>query len=193
MLITRPLSEQRARELLAQQSRLTPTYKQLGATRDAQFPAGYHHDRYECRLGAGNECFETAVTGLSDWKAHRGAGVQVTHSDNGIEQGGTVLLALPLGPLRAIAACRIIYVVSESSRFGFGYGTLPLHPEQGEESFVIERDPDGSVWFRVAAFSRPKDVLARLGAPVSRAIQRRVTNGYLRAMSECVNGAVPDL
>jgi uncharacterized protein (UPF0548 family) len=93
-----------------------------------------------------------------------------------------VVLALPLGPLRAVAACRIVTLVDEQTRFGFAYGTLPLHPEQGEESFVIERDSLGTTWFRVAAFSRPSDLLARVGAPLSRAIQTRVTRSYLRAM-----------
>jgi uncharacterized protein (UPF0548 family) len=93
-------------------------------------------------------------------------------------------LVLPVGPLRAIAACRVVYLRDEPNRFGFAYGTLPLHPETGEESFMVERDDDGSVWFRVAAFSRPRELLARLGAPVRRLVQRRVTNGYLNAMKQ---------
>ena len=32
---------------------------------------------------------------------------------------------------------------------GFGYGTLPGHPERGEEAFVVGRDDADGVWFEV--------------------------------------------
>jgi uncharacterized protein (UPF0548 family) len=187
VLLTRPLSRTRLDELVAEQSPLAPTYAEVGGTRDATFPPGYQHDRYEALLGGDQRSFSAGVAALNRWEAHRGAGVDVTPVDVAIADGATVVLALPLGPFRAIAACRVVYVIDEPDTFGFGYGTLPLHPEQGEEAFLIERDGDGLVWFRLAAFSRPKDRLARIGAPVSRVIQRRVTRGYLRAMTRAVN------
>jgi uncharacterized protein (UPF0548 family) len=111
----------------------------------------------------------------------------------GIDEGTTVILALPLGPVRAVAACRIVTLVDEPTRIGFAYGTLPLHPEQGEESFAIERDGGGTTWFRIAAFSRPRDALARVGAPLSRMIQTRVTRSYLRAMVDFVESWADEL
>jgi uncharacterized protein (UPF0548 family) len=60
-------------------------------------------------------------------------------------------------------------VVDEPHRFGFAYGTLPGHPESGEEAFVID-DTDQGVVFQIVAFSRPAAALARLGTPVSRRI-----------------------
>ena len=182
VFITRPPNAERLRRLHREQSQADVTYSHAGATRDAEFPAGYHHDRYEISLGHGDEVFRRGVEGLRRWVGHEGAGVRVTPADAAIEEGSTVVMVLPLGPLRALASCRVLYVVDEPERFGFAYGTLPLHPEQGEESFFIERDNDDTVWFRVAAFSRPAALMARLGSPVSRVIQRRVTNGYLRAM-----------
>jgi uncharacterized protein (UPF0548 family) len=182
MLLSRAPSSEQLKAVLSEQAMLAPTYAEVGATRSAEFPAGYHHDRYEARLGQDRPVFDRGVEGLRRWVAHAGAGVLVTPKAAPIADGGTVILVLPVGPLSATAACRIVYVVDEADRFGFGYGTLPLHPEQGEESFLVEVDADGSVWFRVAAFSRPRDVLARLGSPVSRRLQRRVTNLYLRSM-----------
>jgi uncharacterized protein (UPF0548 family) len=193
VLLTRSLSVERASELMADQSQLQPTYSEVGASLTDSFPAGYRHDRYEARLGTDDAAFAAGADGLRHWVAHRGAGVEVMPAHAGIAEGTTVVLALPLGPVRAIAACRIVSVVDERTRFGFAYGTLPLHPEQGEESFIIERDDAGMTWFRVAAFSRPRDALARVGAPLSRVIQTRVTRAYLRAMVALVAPSIDEL
>jgi uncharacterized protein (UPF0548 family) len=96
----------------------------------------------------------------------------------------TVLVAVRKGPLAIVAPCRVVYVIEEVDRFGFAYGTLPGHPEQGEESFVVERSEDGVVRFAVTAFSRPQELLVRLAGPIPRLIQKRATGAYLRAMGE---------
>ena len=75
-----------------------------------------------------------------------------------------------------------VRVVDEPDRYGFAYGTLPAHPEEGEERFVATRDETGAVRFEVAAFSRPHDLLTKLGGPVARAVQRRATQQYLDGM-----------
>jgi uncharacterized protein (UPF0548 family) len=59
-------------------------------------------------------------------------------------------------------ACRVVYLVDEATRFGFGYGTLPGHPEQGEETFIVETGAEGGFRFKVRAFSRPSERPARL-------------------------------
>ena len=84
--------------------------------------------------------------------------------------------------LYVVAACRIVWVVDEDDRFGFGYGTLPAHPECGEEAFVVRRDEAEQVHFDIRAFSRPRHLLARAGAPFARVIQERITRRYLAAM-----------
>ncbi|MFC6343752.1 DUF1990 domain-containing protein, partial [Nocardioides hankookensis] len=93
------------------------------------------------------------------------------------EPGATV--AMRLGPLRV--PCRVVYVVREPDRVGFAYGTLPGHPESGEERFEVARAADGTVTFEVTAFSRPATMLARLGGPIGRAVQDRITERYLNA------------
>ncbi len=77
----------------------------------------------------------------------------------------------------------MIWTVDEADRVGFAYGTLPGHPECGEESFVVSSDARGDVWFEIRAFSRPGTWYVRLGAPVSRLIQRSITELYLRALT----------
>lgn len=73
--------------------------------------------------------------------------------------------------------------MDEPDRVGFAYGTLPGHPECGEQSFVVTRDETGAVWFTIRAFSRPARWFSRLGAPVTRVLQRLATRRYLRALT----------
>jgi uncharacterized protein (UPF0548 family) len=75
-----------------------------------------------------------------------------------------------------------VWVVDDGDRFGFGYGTLPVHPESGEEAFVAERAPGGEVRLTIVAFSRARHPLTRLGGPVARRQQARFTDGYLDAL-----------
>jgi uncharacterized protein (UPF0548 family) len=156
------------------------SYDEIGATFGVR-PAGYRHADDCLVLGTGDPTFERAVLGLRDWRAHRGTGITVVPDAAPIAVGTTVALALPLLGVHTLAACRIVAVVDDVTRFGFAYGTLTGHPERGEEAFVVERDGD-IVRFRISAFSREADVLARLGAPVARLIQGRVTRAYLTAL-----------
>lgn len=80
--------------------------------------------------------------------------------------------------------CRVVSVIDEANRQGFSYGTLPGHPECGEELFVVERRPDGTLEFVVTAFSRPASLMARAGGPVTRWAQRTMTDRYLRALDQ---------
>jgi len=52
-------------------------------------------------------------------------------------------------------------VVDEPRRRGFAYGTLPGHPERGEEAFLITHHDDGTVTFAITAFCAPGSPLAR--------------------------------
>jgi uncharacterized protein (UPF0548 family) len=95
-------------------------------------------------------------------------------------------------------ACRIVYVLDDSPaagtdvrRAGFAYGTLPEHGVIGEERFVVEWDPaDDAVWYDLYAFSRPRSLLARVGSPLARRLQRRFARDSQAAMAAAV-GAGP--
>ena len=161
------------------------TYPEVGATR-GRLPGAYRHDRHVVELGAGKDVYERSVQALVAWEAHRRAGLMIHPAKPPIREGETIVLAVKLPVLSALAACRIVYTTDDPTRFGFAYGTLPGHPEQGEEAFHIERDREGSVRFLVTAFSRPRHLLARIGAPVARQIQLSVTRRYLTGLAEFV-------
>ncbi len=86
-----------------------------------------------------------------------------------------------MGRWGVVAPCRVVQVVDEPGRRGFAYGTLPGHPEQGEESFVVSREADGTVTFTVTAFSRPGNLLTRVGGSFARRTQDLFIGRYLRA------------
>jgi uncharacterized protein (UPF0548 family) len=87
----------------------------------------------------------------------------------------------------SLNACRVAYLVDEAERFGFAYGTLTEHAEIGEERFTVELR-EGEVWYDVFAFSRPR-MLARLGYPLSRALQKRFVRDSIGAMSRAARSA----
>jgi uncharacterized protein (UPF0548 family) len=114
-------------------------------------------------LGPG--VFEVAAEAVLTWRMHRAAGARVEASGPRAEPGVTVVVGLGLGRLRLSAPCRVVWAVADDRRAGFGYGTLAGHPARGEESFLVERDTDGQVWFSVTAFSRPASRLMRAAGP----------------------------
>lgn len=156
------------------------TYPEVGATA-GDLPDGYQHLRAERLVGHGRELFESCADVVLTWGVQRGAGLAVERAGH-VVAGEENRIGLPLGPLRLWAPCRVVYVLDEPTRKGFAYGTLPGHPETGEESFVVSIDEHEAVRFTVTAFSRPARWFARLGGPVTRLVQHRVTQRYLQAV-----------
>jgi uncharacterized protein (UPF0548 family) len=186
--VTRPSAAVLA-ELLAEAKEATPTYREVGGTRHESLPAGYRCDRMQAVIGSGDETFRRAVEALRRWQAQIGAGIHVVPADAWVEDGKTVVLLIRAAGLWTTAPCRVVYVSEEADRFAFAYGTLPGHPERGEAAFALERSSSGEVTFRVWSFSRTVDPLARLGVPLTRRIQQRVTRRYLDALASAVSPA----
>jgi uncharacterized protein (UPF0548 family) len=150
------------------------TYAEVGATQGA-LPPGYRTISRRVRITTG---FDEAVDRLLGWQVQVASGFRVLASSARVEPDSVV--ELRLGPIKV--PCRVVYVVDEPTRQGFAYGTLPGHPERGEEAFVLDRNDDGSVSFTVTAFSRHANLLTRLGAPVGRLAQNFITERYLGAL-----------
>jgi uncharacterized protein (UPF0548 family) len=183
MISLRALTAPRLESLLEESRGAAPTYLEIGASRNEVLPLGFHHVRVDERIG-GAEDFERASEGLRSWVAHQGAGLRI-YPDDPVTPGATVIAITSVGPFRVVAPCRIVGVFKEPDSFGFTYGTLPGHPERGEESFVLNRR-DRATFFTITAFSTPADLLTRLGGPFSRGVQRRVTRQYVKALRQYV-------
>ncbi|GAA5056814.1 DUF1990 family protein [Nocardia callitridis] len=170
------------------------TYPEVGATK-GPLPEGYHRFRLRRRLGYGKELFEHAAAELLSYRMQKGAGVFHSADTPSAEPG--THLSVRLGPktVGIVAPCRVVYVLCDPlpsprdttpntlPRRGFAYGTLPGHPESGEELFAVEYDPtDDAVYGLVIAFSRNAAWYARLGGPLVKMIQRYVAGKYLDAL-----------
>jgi uncharacterized protein (UPF0548 family) len=153
------------------------TYAEVGATR-GDLPSGHTHLR-RARVVTGS--LTTLADRLRSWQVHAGAGLSVAASGP-VDLGAVVWLRLGVGALSLTAPCRVVYTIDEADRTGFAYGTLPGHPESGEEAFVLERVTDGRVRFTVTAFSTPATLLARAAGPVGRVGQRVIASRYLDAI-----------
>ncbi|MGC4962883.1 DUF1990 family protein [Gordonia sp. DT101] len=157
------------------------TYPEVAATA-GELPAGYHHLSDSVQIGSGAASFMAARDAVLTWQVQLRSGVAISASEPTVIGGGVAVLSLGVGPARIHAPVRVVDVVDEGQRAGFAYGTLPGHPESGEELFVVEIRDDGSVTFTVTAFSRPHSRLARMGGPLGRLAQTLITKRYLRAL-----------
>lgn len=156
------------------------TYAEIGATADEVMPAGYLHlDRSQKLLDAD---FNAAAEQLLTWQMHERSGLKVAASHVTVEPDTLVLMHLGVGRASLRIPCQVVYVINELNRVGFAYGTLPGHPETGEERFTIERDSVGVISARIRAFSNPATALARASGPIGRAMQSFMTDRYLNAL-----------
>lgn len=154
------------------------TYPEIGATK-GPLPDGYHHVHAVAPIGKGRARFETAADAVLHWGMQRGAGVLIRAVDDVAAVGCEVVVGF--GPLRA--PCRVVYLLEEDNRRGFAYGTLPGHPETGEELFTVRYDPaTDTVYAEVIAFSRHGTWWSRLGGPITAVAQRIITRRYLKAV-----------
>jgi uncharacterized protein (UPF0548 family) len=185
-LLAKP-SEEQIRNIISAQRDAPFTYPFSGATRAGARPAGYNADGNSVRLGAGPAVFERAAEALRRWRHFDFGWMRLCWPDTPAERGAVVVVLAALPGLWSVNACRVVYSLDEDDgrvrRFGFAYGTLPVHAERGEERFLVEWDrADDTVRYSILAFSRPKSPLAWASYPAARLMQRRFASASKRAM-----------
>ena len=165
------------------------SYLDVGASANKS-PTGYNVDHNRILLGNGRTTYSKAIDAINQWKMFDFSWLRLCWNDAPIEAGTTVgILVSHLG-FWSLNACRIVYTVNETGDIdthGFAYGTLWEHAERGEERFRVEyHHLDDSVWYDIYAFSKPNQLLARLGSPLSRMLQRRFAEASMNAMRNAV-------
>ncbi|MGH3967861.1 MAG: DUF1990 family protein [Mycobacterium sp.] len=154
------------------------TYPEVGATAGPP-PPGYHHLGFATQIGMGQKRFDEAADAIMHWGMQRGAGLRVKASSDVVALGAVVLVGL--GFLRA--PCRVVYVIDEPEVRGFAYGTLPGHPEAGEERFAVRHDPvTSAVFAEVSSFSRPVTWWAKAAGPITKVGQRVIAKRYIHGV-----------
>ena len=189
-LISRP-GPSRIQSILQSQRSAVFSYAAVAATREERFPAGYRVDRNAIPLGAGEAVFLEACRALRRWDMMDLGWLQVFPAAADLLPGMEVAILVRHFGFWSVNVSRIVYVTETPDCYGFAYGTLPEHAESGEERFRVIRRGDGSVWYEIVAFSRPRHVLAQLGSPLARALQKRFARNSLRRMAELCRPAAP--
>ena len=158
------------------------TYAEVGATRAPQMPAGYLHGEWTEVVGTGRETFERVAAALFDWTPQRSVGLRVRATGSPGEVGTVVVLTAGLPRLGYDIPCRVVWASTTGDERGFAYGTLPGHPEAGEERFTVRLTGDGDVVVTIRVFSRLATPAARAVPPLARAVQGLATRRYLSSL-----------
>lgn len=153
---------------------------------DQDIKTSLHRARWQTVLDAA-DAFERGCAALRQWAVHRASGLSVV-ADGPPAPGISVAMAAPLPVGFVEVTCRVVAVLEEPRVYGFAYGTLSVHPERGEESFILRCASDGTVSFVVTAASEPAHPLARLAAPVATRLQDHACKRYLGAMERLTSG-----
>ncbi len=167
-------------------------YRAIGQTNTSAHPAGYQLDHQRALLGHGETTRLRACDALKNWRMFPRSWACIEPLDTPIAAGLTLVMFARGYGLWWLNACRIVYTIDETTaahatrRFGFAYGTLPAHVEEGEERFLVEMLDDGSVWYDLRAFSRPRFWPVRLAKPLARNLQRR----FFRDSQQALRAAI---
>jgi uncharacterized protein (UPF0548 family) len=187
--LTAPTDDE-IRRFISKQKDSGFSYPEVGASATTA-PLGYNVDHNRIQLGRGEITWQRAMEAIRAWRMFSLPWVSVHWPRAPIQVGADVAVSIRHFGFYSLNACRIVYVIDEerstAKRFGFAYGTLAEHAETGEERFTVEwnRD-DHTVWYDILAFSRPNKMLARLGHPLSRLLQKRFAEGSKEAMLQAV-------
>jgi uncharacterized protein (UPF0548 family) len=158
------------------------TYAPVGAARSGAVPDGFRGAHRSAVIGSGRADFERAVAAVFGWQAQRGAGLRVRATGPSSVPGTVVVLTAGLPRLGYDIPCRVVWTRTEGDERGFAYGTLPGHPESGEECFLVRLTPEGDVVYEIRVFFRLASPAARLAGPLSLLLQRLATGRYVSAI-----------
>jgi uncharacterized protein (UPF0548 family) len=187
-------SEAHVAAFLAIQQDTSLSYPEVGESRTGA-PSGYKLDHNRVVLGKGERDFAAACEALKAWRMFPKPWTDITPANAPIEEGRVVAMQAYAVGVWWLNACRIVYLLDEGvpvRRFGFAYGTLEAHVEQGEERFSVELHGDGTVWYDLRAFSRPRFWPVRLAEPLARRLQRRFVRDSQKAMQQGVRELADD-
>ena len=144
---------------------------------ERRLPAGFRRKVWTRRVDHND--FDAAKLAIQQWAGHASASINRFPQTPPIEWGQTLSLAIPVGPIAVTAVSRIVDVVDAADRYGFTYSTLPHHPSDGEESFILDRSEDGSATITVTAVWKMNTLAGRICPPVTTFLQNRAIGQYL--------------
>ena len=181
-------------------------YPEIGATKRTDTPTsmrrGYRASEERIHIGSGQRRWEHAWKETLSWGIQRKSGYTVLpihppqphpgapSAPHAAEptpelarEGMEVLLQKRFGPLRLKMPVRVVYTIDEPARKGFAFGTLKGHPVSGEAAFIVQRNPDDSVWFTLRSLSGPGKGLWLFAHPMVLLLRTGIRNSYINALA----------
>lgn len=176
-------------QFLGRESLKDFSYPEVGASRGENLP-GYDNDHQSIYIGEGAVVWSAAKAILNSWAHFPDSWTKAIPEEKPLDVGQNIAVLFRLLGVWFTNSARIVYVLDEADRYGFAYGTLPAHVEQGEECFWIERATDGKIYYHIGAFSKPRFWLARLGYPLARRYQRKFVRESMAKVAQLTARAV---
>jgi uncharacterized protein (UPF0548 family) len=165
MITYRPPTPQELQQHLASWQEAPLSYPHREGVENPPFE-DFIDDEHRVLLGQGEEVYQRACAALDAWCMF--PPWAVVHPLGAPQKPGQVVaMVTQICGLWWINPCRVLHRCDSLHRHGFVYGTLPEHTECGEERFMVQHLPDGSVWYEIRAFSRPRHWMAWLGFPLA--------------------------
>ena len=142
-----------------------------------------HHRRYERStvIGSGAHTWDRVRNEVLVWAVKTRSGFRVAPRTRvSVGDRPTIVAGIPGVTVRE--PVEVVAVVDRDDRAGFAYRTLPGHPVDGEEAFIVWRDADDVV-LTIRSLTRPSPQRRwRLVHPLLRIAQHLARYRYRRAL-----------
>ncbi|WP_425861171.1 DUF1990 family protein [Arthrobacter sp. TWP1-1] len=133
-------------------------------------------------VGYGDDAWVRASADVLHWKVKTRSGFRVD-SPGPVVPGERVSVTVTALGVTVMEPVEVVAVVQDVARVGFAYRTLPGHPVDGEEAFIVHREGE-EVLLTIRSLTRasPQQPWRAL-YPGLQLIQRLVRWRYLRSLS----------
>jgi uncharacterized protein (UPF0548 family) len=141
----------------------------------------YHRLEITAPLGSGDTVWQRAAEEVLRWRVKTASGFRVDSTEP-VSPGARTVITAHLCGFSIVEPVEVVSVVREAGRSGFSYRTLPGHPVDGEEAFIVHRRGD-DVHLTVRSLTRAALRQPwRLLFPLLLVAQGVVHKRYLRAL-----------
>lgn len=153
----------------------------------ATWPGGTSgmHRRFEktVRIGSGDDTWDRVRHDVLRWRVKTRSGFRVdSATDAPVEEGERLIIRARVLGMTVREPVGVVEVVRLPDRVGFSYRTLPGHPVDGEEAFIVHRHGE-DVLFSIRSLTAPAPAgIWRALHPLLRLAQRVARRRYLRAL-----------
>lgn len=132
-------------------------------------------------VGHGDAVWNRAARDVLRWRVKTASGFTVA-SPGPVSRGDRVVVTARLFNMTILEPVEVLDVVEEPDRVGFAYRTLPGHPVNGEEAFIVHRH-GGEVRITVRSLTQaaPQQPWRAL-YPLLKVAQRVARRRYLRSL-----------